>query len=318
MAEQAGSPTPPTPKKWMIAAWPGMGNVAVIAAGYLINALKLRPVAELGTPGLFDVKDVDVEGGVITPPRAPRNLVFRGPLVKEMLDLTVFMGEAQPEHGALAFAHGLLEHTAEYGIERVFTFASMASQMHPTDSSRVHGAATSQDLLADLRRAEVQVMENGQIGGLNGVVLGAASQRGLPGLCLLGEIPFFSANVGNPKAARAVLDAFGVMAGIEIDLEELARHAEVVDRALVRMLEQMEAEDEEGDEDEGDEGAESAEGEEEGAGKGDSAARARIEKLFEEAAKDRAKAMLLKQELDRQGLFKQYEDRFLALFRRAE
>jgi hypothetical protein len=44
----------------------------------------------------------------------------------------------------------------------------------------------------------------------------------------------------------------------------------------------------------------------------------RIDKLFEQAAKDRAKAFELKQELDRLGVFKEYEDRFLDLFKKTE
>jgi hypothetical protein len=40
----------------------------------------------------------------------------------------------------------------------------------------------------------------------------------------------------------------------------------------------------------------------------------RVEKLFDEAQRDRTKAIILKQELDRWGLFHLYEDRFLDLF----
>jgi hypothetical protein len=46
-----------------------------------------------------------------------------------------------------------------------------------------------------------------------------------------------------------------------------------------------------------------------------SADKQRIEGLFEQARKDRSKAFELKQELDRLGVFKEYEDRFLDLFR---
>ena len=48
----------------------------------------------------------------------------------------------------------------------------------------------------------------------------------------------------------------------------------------------------------------------------DYATRQKIEKLFGDAAKDRAKAFGLKRELDKLGVFKQYEDRFLDLFER--
>lgn len=50
----------------------------------------------------------------------------------------------------------------------------------------------------------------------------------------------------------------------------------------------------------------------------DALARSGIEELFAEAARDRAKASQLKAELDRHGLFKEYEDRFLDLWKRAE
>jgi hypothetical protein len=43
----------------------------------------------------------------------------------------------------------------------------------------------------------------------------------------------------------------------------------------------------------------------------------RIEELFQEAAKDRSKAFELKQELDRLGILKEYEDLFLDLFKKA-
>ncbi len=44
----------------------------------------------------------------------------------------------------------------------------------------------------------------------------------------------------------------------------------------------------------------------------------RIEELFGRAASDRTKAFELKRELDRLGLFKRYEDRFLDLFKQPE
>ncbi len=40
-----------------------------------------------------------------------------------------------------------------------------------------------------------------------------------------------------------------------------------------------------------------------------------IEQLFAEARKDRSRAYELKQELDRMGLFGEFEDRFLDLFK---
>lgn len=317
---------------WLLAAWPGMGNVAVIAAGYLIQKLKLKPVVQLSLPGHFDIQAVEVKKGLIATPRLPQSFFFRpseplGGADGRTHDLTVFFGESQPSTGAYAFANLLLDRAREFNARRIVTFASMASQMHPTQPSRVHGAATQGDLLSELGSIGVDLMDQGQIGGMNGVLLGAAAERGLAGMCLLGEIPYYAAGVGNPKAARAILSAFAAMTGIRVELDELDRHAEVVDRALEEMLTKLqeEAQREGGEVPEVGPPAEpstespgASESPERGEAALDEATRQRLEKMFAEATKDRSKAVALKQELDRLGVFGAYENRFLDLFRRAE
>lgn len=309
---------------WLVAAWPGMGNVAVLAAGYLVQKLGMKQVGEMPPAGRFDVESVQVSKGVVSPPRTPRSLIYQrdpesGPAGPK---LTVFLGERQPGHDGYTFANELLARAKSMGVDRVVTFASMASQLHPSQEPRVVGAATSEEEADRLRMAEVQPLGEGQIGGLNGLLIGAAAQRGIPGACLMGEIPFYAAGVFNPKAARAVLDAFGVLAGLELDLSDLDPHIAAMEPVLLKMLENLQAQ-----QGMGTEGMESPESpllpespspEVPARSKLDLATRERIETMFSEARKDRSKAIALKKELDRLGVYPQYEDRFLDLFRRAE
>jgi predicted ATP-grasp superfamily ATP-dependent carboligase len=317
------------PSPWLIAAWPGMGNVAVIAAGYLVQQFQMKESGELPSRDHFDVNEVDVKGGLVGPIRLPRGMFFhwKNPRA-EGRDLIVFLAEAQPTTGACAYAHELVEEASRRGVERVITFAAMASGLHPAESPKVTGVTTDADTLTELRRAEVEPLADGEIGGLNGVVLAVAAERGMRGLCLLAEIPFFAARVPNPKAARAALSVFSVLAEIDISLEELNRHAAAVDRALIEALKKIERnqEEEEGSAETGQAepppvpeqgGAPEERREAPDQGKLDYAARNRIEQLFEEARKDQGKAVALKDELERLGVFKRYEDRFLDLFRRA-
>lgn len=328
------------PKPWLIAAWPGMGNVALIAAGYLVHHLKMKEVSELPSRDHFETNEVQVKAGVIAPAKPPRGIFFRWNNPHGGRDLIIFLSEAQPAFGAYSYAQELLERAAKMGVERIVTFASMASGLHPSESPKVMGVTTDAAMLADLRGAEVEPLTEGQIGGLNGVLLGVAADRGIPGMCLLAEVPYFAAAVPNPKAARAALSVFSVLAGIDISLKSLNRHAAAIDRALIEAMKRMERErraeenqrgPEAADGDEASEEAPSeevpveepvspetleipAEPEEHGL---DIAARRRIEKFFSEARADSGKAPQLKQELDRLGVFKRYEDRFLDLFRRA-
>lgn len=315
------------PRPWLVAAWPGMGNVAAIAAGYLVESLDMKAVAELSPRGHFDIQQVRVKGGVVRRPRLPRSVFYRWENPRGR-DLYVLLGEAQPSVGAYEFTHELLDRTEKFGVERVVTFASLASQLHPAAEPGVAAVATDKKTLAELERLEIRALQDGEIGGLNGVLLGAAAERGLTGICLLGEIPFFAAAVPNPKGALAALRAFAALADIKLDTESLEGHAKQMEEALLELMQRMkdeaklqgaaEAENEAAES----EASEDEEGEPEASPKSiesalDFAARESIEELFEEARKDRSKGMRLKEELDRLGCFKLYENRFLDLFKRA-
>src|SRR5262252_7289191 len=98
----------------------------------------------------------------------------------------------------------------------------MATQMHPEHRARIFGAATDRESLEELKRLELQILEDGQIGGLNGVLLGAAAEEGLRGACLLGEMPHIFSQLPFPKASLAILEVFTAMGKIDLDFTELA------------------------------------------------------------------------------------------------
>jgi hypothetical protein len=141
-------------------------------------------------------------------------------------------------------------------------------------------------------------------------------------MCLLGEFPFYAAAIPNPKSSIAVLHAFGGLSGVRVDLKQLEANAARIERGLVQHLEQLQQN-----------AQTSANGAAPAELPSDFAAsianepeefdavapevRARIEELFARVRDDRNQAVALKTELDRHGLFAEYEDRFLDLFRRS-
>lgn len=330
------SEIPKLTRPWFVAVWPGMGHVALNAGVYLLAKLGMTAVAEFEAAELFDVNQVEVKGGVIQPARRPRNRFFVWTDPHKRHDLVLFLGEAQPPVGKFPFCKQVIDYARGLGAERVLTFAAMATEMRPEHRSRVFGAATDEAGVDELRRLGVKVLEEGNIGGLNGVLPGAAAQAGLRGSCFLGEMPQVFAQVPFPKASLAILEAFARLTGIEVDLDELAEQARAVEEQLGELLARVE--DQYGpqtgtddDDDEGEGGYQVDEGEAEGGPENEgvgyryegpdepvpASAVQRIEELFARAATDRTKAFELKRELDRLGLFKRYEDRFLDLFKNA-
>jgi proteasome assembly chaperone (PAC2) family protein len=303
----------PLNRPWLVAVWPGMGNVAISAGYYLMAKLGMHLFAELSAQELFDVGHIEVKAGLIHPGHAPRNrfFVWRDPQGRR--DIVVFIGEAQPPLGKYAFCRRIIDFARELGVERIITFAAMATPMHPAHEARVFGAATDEAALDELRRLEVQILDDGHIGGLNGVLLGVAVERDCRGACLLGEMPHVFAQLPFPKASLAVLKAFAALTGIGIDLDELNEQANDMDQKLGELLEQMqEAFGQRGETEEPaapDEPAEEPP-------RLTPEAIARIEQLFERARQDRAAAYELKRELDRFAVYREYEDRFLDLFKK--
>ncbi len=305
MSEQS-----PLNRPWLVAVWPGMGHVAISAGYYLMAKLGMELLAEFSPAELFDVNHVDVKNGIIQPVQRPRSRLFVWRNPSGPRDVVVFIGEAQPEAGKFAFCHKLIEQARQLGVERVFTFAAMATPMHPDHESRIFAATTHEACLGELRQLELLLLDDGRIGGLNGVLLAAAAEAGLPAVCLLGEMPHLFLQLPFPKASLAVLEAFKTIAGIDVDTAELAKQAESMNQKLGEILAQVQeaiAQGKSGEEDYIPEQAEEPRLTKED--------ESRIEELFREAKLDRSKAYELKRELDRFDVFKDYEDRFLDLFK---
>jgi len=276
--------------------------------------LGMYQLAEFRPLDLFELEHVEVKGGLIRTGSLPRSRLFAWHNSAGGHDIVVFIGEAQPPTGKYAFCRRLVEFARQLGVERVFTFAAMATTMRPEQPSRLFAAATNEEVLLELKRPKVEILEEGAIGGLNGVLLGVAAENGLPGVCLLGEMPHAFPQLPYPKASLTVLETFATMAGLEINLSELREQSQAVEErlrelyaAVQRAIQIQEPTTEETfTAQEAQETHLDAEDEH------------RIEQLFEQAKEDRSKAYELKRELDRLAVFREYEDRFLDLFKKPE
>ncbi len=304
-----------------IAAWPGMGHVSITACYYLISKLKMQFRAEYAASELFDADHVSIESGLVQPFRYPKNQVFSWRNPDGDHDLLVFIGEAQPPHGRYDFCRKLIDYAQRENAHSIFTFAAMASNSELTDDPRVVGAATDQNTLDQLIDHQIPLLNAGHISGMNGILLGVAAERHLRGGCLLGELPGVFVNVPYPKASVSVLKAISKLTDIEIDLTELLAESDRMEAHLEQAMDQLRRlENKMQDPEQAPEfGTEEYDNEfRPHPADNDTLSpedQATIEHLFEQAKTDRSKAFELKRELDQLDVFREYEDRFLDLFR---
>jgi len=292
-----------------------MGAVGVSATYYLMAKLGMHQLAEFPAREFFERDSVDVKGGLVRLGRLPRSRLFLRRDPNREQDLIVFIGEAQPPTKGDAFCRQLIDYVQELGVERVYTFAAMATQMRPRDESRVFGAAIDNETLEEFNQLEFEILEEGKISGLNGILVGVAAERGMRGGCLLGEMPHLFPQLPFPKASLAVLNGFSAMKGLDLDFSELEGEAREMEERLEDILQRVEG-SMQNPQEAADYGFSEEDDEpEEEEGKLTAAERQRLEELFQAAESDRAQAYQLKQELDRLKVFSDYEDRFLDLFK---
>ncbi|MBN1522010.1 MAG: PAC2 family protein [Candidatus Aureabacteria bacterium] len=294
----------------MLAAWPGMGAVATQAVDFIRNKVKATLFAEIDTRAFNVPYAVVVSEGVGSFTGIPRVLLF----YSEQHDLIFCEGEEQfSGRSALKIADRLLTLAAYLNVNKIFTGAAFVQHMNHRETPSVYSVANNPKLRDWLTHDKgVNSLKRGQISGLNGSLLGFAAQRNIDAACFLSTIPIYAVNLPNPKAAKAIIEIWGQVLDFSIDLSDFDIPIREADNALAMVEEQLKklaigGITEEKEEEKMPDINQSSEI--------PSSVRKKIERLFDSAKKDKTIAHRLKEELDRWDLFREYEDRFLDLFR---
>jgi proteasome assembly chaperone (PAC2) family protein len=301
----------------LVAAWPGMGNVAYGAAMYLKESLKTEKFAEILPEEIFYRTGIQIIDGIVEIPELPKSEFFYYRNAAGSHDLLIFIGESQPVmEKEYELAKRVVELANHFGTVEMVTFAATPVNItHHADPS-VLCVSTNGEVLKKLPSYGVKVMNAGHIGGLNGLLLGVGKDTGISGTCFLGEIPFYTAKIENPKSSLAVLKVFSQYTGIKFDLSSLTQMAKFVEEEIDRVSKTTKQTlfGEEGGKEIKEESIKEERDEKDQTVSPE--VRDRIEYMFQLAEGDISKAGELKEELDRWGIFQEYEDRFLDLFGR--
>lgn len=296
-------------KPTLLAGWPGMGNVGVGAVDYLRRELGTEVFGEIDMSEHFTPEAIVVEEGIAKLPEVPINSFS----LAHSPDLIFFLSEAQVSGpAALQLTNLIVDMAEKYGVERIYTCAAFAVPTSFSDETRILGVATDEKLRDSLTPHGAEILGQGIVSGLNGLLLGVAGSRGIESACLLATIPQYAISLPNPRGSRALVETLSTLLGVSVDLSGFDDPVKQMDEVMAQIEERMRAAfTDRGGEGEADEDlGESVDKEEV-----PHYVMRRIEQLFQEVASNRDKASQLKEELDRWGLYQLYEDRFLDLFR---
>ncbi len=233
----------PRPKSCsMLASWPGIGDVSLTAAKYLVEKLNAVEIGEIEPVNFFEPVGVTVRDNVVESPRFPESKFYYWQYPKAGKGLVIFIGEEQPAFKGYELVNCVLDVAQRLRVSRVYSCAAAVTRIHHSEEMKVWGAATTSNLVDELSKQNVILRDSLRIAGLNGLILGMAKEREMEGVCLLGEVPSYATQIANPKASLAVLGILTKMLGITLDLTELSHLAERVDEEMDRIAKRVTAE----------------------------------------------------------------------------
>jgi len=222
----------------LVACWPGIGNIGVIAVDILRRAMAAEEFGEIESWEFFYPRRVLIRNGELKDLEFPSNKFYFKKTGKK--DVLFFIGEEQPADGAKVYAEGakayrmanlVIDVALKFGCRRVYTSGAAVAPIHHTARSRVWVVPNSEGLIAELKSYENTILMSdiegrdgqGNITGLNGLLLGVAGKRGLEAICVMGEVPIYIHGfpIPYPKGSKSVLEVLSTALGIEVPMDEI-------------------------------------------------------------------------------------------------
>ncbi len=247
---------PKLEKPDLIACWPGIGNIGIIAINTLRGQIDAEEMGEIEPWDFFYPKNVTIRAGVLEDLDFPFNKFYFK--IHRKKDLLFFIGEEQPADGERVYAEGkkayqmanlVLDVAERFGCERVYTSGAAVSFTHHELKPRVWAVTSKEDLTREMKKYNNAILmseiegrsEKGNITGLNGLLLGLAKKRGFDSICLMGEIPDYLSGVPfpYPRASKSILEILTRIIGVEIDYTPIDEMAVQVDEIIANIYEKL-------------------------------------------------------------------------------
>lgn len=240
----------------LIASWPGIGNIGIIAVDTLRGKLEAEEFGEIEPQEFFYPKRVLIRKGVLECLEFPSSKFY----FKKILgtDIIFFIGEEQPTEGGRMYAEGrkacrmaglVLDVAEKFKCRRVYTSGAAVALIHHTAKPRVWAVPNAGSLISEIKAYQNTVFMSdiegrgghGNITGLNGLLLGVAKRRGFEAICLMGEIPVYLQGfpLSYPKASKSVLEVLSHSLKIEINLDTLDELDQKVQQRIEEFYQQV-------------------------------------------------------------------------------
>ena len=220
----------------MVEGLPGVGHVGKLVADHMVEELHAEKIIEIYSPH-FPPQVMVKEDGTI---KQVKNEIYARRGQNGEPDLLIIIGDYQSatNEGHYELTSIFLDIAESYKVRRIYALGGYGTGQF-VDKSSVMGAATSIELVEEMKTQGVLFQENepgGGIIGVSGLLLGLGALRGLDAICLMGVT---SGYLVDPKAASEVLRVLSGILGIEVGMHALEERAKEMEK-IIGKLQEME------------------------------------------------------------------------------
>ena len=221
----------------LVCGLPGMAYVGKIPVDYIIQQLKAELIGEVYSKHFPPYVIINKDGLV----ELLRNEIHcvEGNSGRFIVFLSGNAQAFSPE-GQYEIVECVLDWATEKNVKRVISIAALVTDK-PFDVPSVYCTTTSPVLLEEVKALGVQPLDQGIIGGENGLIIGLAKKKNIEGICLLTETHGYQTPTGeyfmDPRTAPATLKILTQMLNLKVDMEPMAKRITEMDEAIAEMAE---------------------------------------------------------------------------------
>ncbi len=217
---------------------PGIGHVGRIAAGFLVEELKAKKMAELISSHFMHYVLLHQSSSVHM---LKNELYYWKAKGANQRDLIILIGDSQSidSEGHYEIANEVLSFVKKMGTKEMITLAGFGIG-ESKEKPRVIGAVSDMDVIKRYKKFDIDFDAGSKIGtivGASGLFLGLGKYYDIDGVCLLGETAGYPI-LPDPKAAEAILKVLSSILNVKLDFGKLEKRVKEMEE-FIKKFEDM-------------------------------------------------------------------------------
>jgi|TARA_B100002003_G_C14120155_1_gene538733 uncharacterized protein (TIGR00162 family) len=222
----------------LIEGLPGIGNVGKIAADFIVEEIKAKKVYDLFSNSFPHSVFVNEDNLIDLP-----TISIYHKKIKDK-DILFLVGDIQPseEETCYEFCDNILDIASETKCKEIVTLGGIGLHSEPK-KPKVYATGYNKKTVKDfIKSTEIHEKLFGVVGpiiGVSGLLVGLAQKKKIDAVALLAETSANPIHIGI-KGSKELIEILNKQYSLGIDLKELKREIELIEKDALMRSEQME------------------------------------------------------------------------------